>query len=140
MKGKGKLGLAHPKGVLFLTSPKMPLMLRRFGYVRTMGTKAAFGLGEYLKLQVQQAESAKRLFYCYQLVNTLVDVSPVAKVKLKYLKQCMANMMPNFGSELLRGHFNCAEGLCAGNCADCIGVILNHWRSVTGTDKSWEKF
>ena len=110
------------------------------GYTRTLGCSEAMNFFDYLRLEPQQAESPKSLFKLNQLISVLLDASPSAKVKYSYLKQSFIVLMQTWGAELFSNHLKGEKGLLAGRAADCVGVILSHWRRVTASDKAWEKF
>lgn len=61
-------------------------------------------------------------------------------MKYSYLKQSFIVLMQTWGAELFSNHLKGEKGLLAGRAADCVGVILSHWRRVTASDKAWGKF
>ena len=49
-------------------------------------------------------------------------------------------MMNKFGSDILSAHFECEKEMLAGRGADSLTVLLKHWRRVTSSDTSFQKF
>ena len=52
----------------------------------------------------------------------------------------LASMMNKFGSDILSAHFECEKEMLAGRGADSFTVLLKHWRRVTSSDTSFQKF
>ena len=109
-------------------------------YVRKIGTKEAFNLYSYRTLQAQQAESPQSLHKLAGLLDALVSASPSAEIKHTTLKQALQTLVHRFGVEMLAAHNTDTsdKGLLPGKVADCIGVLLKHWRKVTKNPKNWE--
>lgn len=109
-------------------------------YVRKIGTKEAFNLYNYRTLQAQQAESAQSLHKLAGLLDALVSASPTAEIKHTTLKQALQTLVHRFGVDMLAAHNpdTSDKGLLPGKVADCIGVLLKHWRKVTKNPTNWE--
>ena len=110
------------------------------GYIRLIGVKEAFNLYEYRNLQSQQAEEPKALFRLHRLISCLLTVSPTGQIKYKALRQGLTSAVKRFGKELLADHWAGEHHLLAGSAADALGVLLKHWRRVTKSTSSWQKF
>ena len=89
-------------------------------------------------MQAQQTESPQSLHKLAGLLDALVSASPTAEIKHTTLKQALQTLVHRFGVEMLAAHNTDTsdKGLLPGKVADCIGVLLKHWRKVT---KSPEK-
>eukprot|EP00438_Fugacium_kawagutii_P008180 Skav214674 [mRNA] locus=scaffold923:523519:524064:+ [translate_table: standard] len=110
-------------------------------YCRSMGIQPAFHLYQYQNLQVQQAENPRALCKLMPLLRALLQVFPSAKVKYRPLKQSLQVQQQVFGSELFSCHWgNENKSQLPGMAADAVGVVLNHWRRVSGTAGSWARF
>ena len=110
------------------------------GYVRQMGTKEAFNLYNYANMEPQQAESAKSLHKLHKLLEACVATSPEAKIKYKHLKGALQTLQQRFGQELLSAHFDMPDKtLLPGKVADCMDVLLKHWRRCTSSEANWSK-
>lgn len=108
-------------------------------YIRKIGIKQAFNLHSYSHMQVQNAECAKSLHKCHSLLEALGKVSPTWKIKYKFLKQSLTLLVHRFGQGLL-SHWEGKKEHLPGVAADCIGVMLNHWRRVSNSESNWQKF
>lgn len=128
-----------PKRQSFPETDQGKLDSKLDAYIRKVGIKESFNLYDYQNLQAQQAESSKSLFLLSELLSCLIEVSPTAQIKYKYLKMSLGTMMNRFGTELLAQHWDRERSLLAGACADCIGVILKHWRRATSSKESWQR-
>eukprot|EP00435_Cladocopium_sp_Y103_P057416 s308_g19.t1 len=109
-------------------------------YVRQMGKEQAFNMLEYTHLQPQQAEVPRAMAKLAKLLECLLQASPSAQVKYTALKTGLATTMHKWGQELLSLHFKCERDLLPGRGADSLTVLLKHWRRVTSSDASFEKF
>ena len=109
-------------------------------HIRVIGVKEGMNLLEYINLQPQQAENAKAIFKLHPLIKALLVVSPTAEIKYKNLKQALTVAMQKFGHELLSKHWKVEAGMLAGRAADSVLVLLKHWRRVTNSPTSWERF
>ena len=109
-------------------------------YVRKIGAKEAFNLYNYRTLQARQAEAPQSLHKLAGLLDALVSASPTAEIKHTTLKQALQTLVHRFGVEMLAAHNpdTSDKGLLPGKVADCIGVLLKHWRKVTKSPKHWE--
>eukprot|EP00435_Cladocopium_sp_Y103_P024793 s822_g6.t1 len=140
-KRKKGAGNSQPaKRVPFPELSQQKLDDKLYAYTRAMGIKEAFNLHEYLRLQPQQAESCRSLCKLSKLLAALMEVSPSAKVKYKYLKQSMVYLQQTWGHELLSAHWTCERGLLPGRAADALLVLLNHWRRCTASQTAWQRF
>ena len=103
-----------------------------------MGVKEAFNFHQYKNLQAPQAEHALSLYRVHKLLEALLKVCPDGTIKYKFLKASMDGAKKTFGDSVLACQgFKDSNG--PGQAADCITVILNHWRRVTKSSKAWEK-
>ena len=109
-------------------------------YVRQMGKEQAFNMLEYTHLQPQQAEVPRAMAKLAKLLESLLQASPPAQIKYCALKMGLASMMNKFGSDILSAHFECEKEMLAGRGADSLTVLLKHWRRVTSSDTSFQKF
>ena len=140
-KRKKGAGNSQPaKRVPFPELSQQKLDDKLYAYTRDMGIKEALNLHEYLRLEPQQAESPRSLCKLSKLLKALLEVSPSAKVKYKYLKQSMVYLQQTWGYELLSAHWTCEKGLLAGRAADALLVVLNHWRRCTASSTAWQRF
>ena len=140
-KRKKGAGNSQPaKRVPFPELSQEKLDDKLYAYTRAMGIKEALNLHEYLRLEPQQADSPRSLCKLSKLLSALVEVSPSAKVKYRYLKQSMVYLQQTWGNELLSAHWTCEKGLLAGRAADALLVVLNHWRRCTASSTAWQRF
>ena len=109
-------------------------------YVRLLGKEQAFNLHQYKHLQPQQAEVPRDIYKLCKLLESLLAAQPTGQIKYASLKQALGGIMKKFGHDILAAHFECENALLPGRCADSLIVLLKHWRRVTATEKSWEKF
>ena len=110
-------------------------------YIRTMGIAKAFDLENYKHLEVQQAQSPQAMFKLHLLLDSLLSVSPTCQIKFRNLKQSLEVAAKNWGWELLQNHWGLKDqSQLTGRAADSMGVLMNHWRRVTGTEEAWVKF
>ena len=110
-------------------------------YVRSIGVKAAFNLYNYQHMQAQQAEHVKSLYKLRPLLEHLLKVSRTGQIKYRFLKQSCLTLQQTFGSEVLQTHSEIKDAsLAPGLVADCLTVLLNHWRRVTSSEKNFRKF
>ena len=109
-------------------------------YVRVMGSNQAFNVHEYSHLQAQQAEVPKAIYKLQHLLHALLDVSPTAEIKYANLKQSLIAVCKKFGYDTLQAHFQGQKEHVPGTCADALLVLLKHWRRITNSANSWEKF
>ena len=109
--------------------------------MRQMGKEQAFNMLEYTHLQPQQAEVPRAMAKLAKLLECLLQASPPAQIKYCALKMGLASMMNKFGSDILSAHFECEKEMLAGRGADSsLTVLLKHWRRVTSSDTSFQKF
>ena len=140
-KRKKGAGNSQPaKRVPFPELSQQKLDDKLYAYTRAMGIKEALNLHEYLRLEPQQAESCRSLCKLSKLLTALVEVSPSAKVKYRYLKHSMVYLQQTWGCELLSAHWTCEKGLLAGRAADALLVVLNHWRRCSASPTAWQRF
>ena len=137
---KGAGNSQPAKRVPFPELSQQKLDDKLYAYTRAMGIKEALNLHEYLRLEPQQAESCRSLCKLSKLLTALVEVSPSAKVKYRYLKHSMVYLQQTWGCELLSAHWTCEKGLLAGRAADALLVVLNHWRRCTASPTAWQRF
>ena len=105
-------------------------------YVRSIGVKAAFNLYNYQHMQAQQAEHVKSLYKLRPLLEHLLKVSRTGQIKYRFLKQSCLTLQQTFGSEVLQTHSESKDAsLAPGLVADCLTVLLNHWRRVTSSEE-----
>ena len=91
-------------------------------------------------MEPQQAESEKSLRKLHKLLEACVATSPEAKIKYKHLKGALQTLQQRFGQELLSAHFDMPDKtLLPGKVADCMGVLLKHWRRCTSSEANWSK-
>lgn len=109
-------------------------------YVRLLGKEQAFNMHQYKHLQPQKAEVAKDMHKLAKLLEALLAASPTGQIKYACLKQALGCLMKKFGPDLLSAHFDCEKSLLVGRVADCITILLKHWRRAASSTKSWEKF
>ena len=109
-------------------------------HIRVIGVREGMNLLEYINLLPQQAENARAIFKLHPLIKALLGVSPSAEIKYKNLKQAFTLVMQKFGHELLPKHWKVEAGMLAGGAADSVLVLLKHWRRVTNSPTSWERF
>ena len=110
------------------------------GYIRRIGMKQSFDLKQYRHLQARQSECPSALFKLNLLLEALLDVSPTAEVKYKYLKKSMEDLCSTWGVELLAAHFDGPRDVVAGAVSDCLTVLMNHWRRATSSEAAWQRF
>ena len=109
-------------------------------YVRQMGKEQVFNMLDYTHLQPQQAEVPRAMAKLAKLLDCLVQVYPPAEIKYSALKTALATTMNKFGSDILAAHFQCEKDMLAGRGADSLTVLLKHWRRVTSSETSFQKF
>ena len=110
-------------------------------YVRAFGMKESFNLYNYKAMAPQHAEHARSMFKLHKLLKALLAASPSAQIKYRHLKAGVVHIQQTFGEEVLSAHHTTKDSnLLAGSIADCLTVLLNHWRRVAGTDSNFEKF
>ena len=109
-------------------------------YIRSMGVAASFDLLQYKNLQAQQAEDAKALFKLHRLLEALLKASPSGQIKYGQLRQSLQVACRKFGMELLAPHWEVDHAHLPGRASDALGVLLKHWRRVTYSQTSWDKF
>ena len=108
--------------------------------MRQMGKEQAFNMLDYTHLQPQQAYVPRAMAKLAKLLDCLVQVSPPAEIKYSALKIAFATAMNKFGSDILAAHFQCEKDMLAGEGADSLTVLLKHWRRVTSSETSFQKF
>ena len=109
-------------------------------YVREIGKEQAFNLLEYTHLQAQQAEVPRALVKLAKLLECLIKVSPGAEIKYVALKTAITSTMHKFGVDRLQAHFSCGKNLLPSKAADSLTVLLKHWRRVSSSDTSFQRF
>ena len=109
-------------------------------HIRQVGVKEALNLMDYRHLQPQQAEIPRAIFKLHPLIKALVQVSPSAEIKYRNLKHSLTVAVHKFGAELLNQYWEVEASLLPGRAADSILVLLKHWRRVTASPTSWERF
>ena len=110
-------------------------------YVRAFGMKESFNLCNYKAMAPQHAEHARSMFKLHKLLKALLAASPSGQIKYRHLKAGVVHIQQTFGEEVLSAHHTTKDSnLLAGSIADCLTVLLNHWRRVAGTDSNFEKF
>ena len=110
-------------------------------YVRSMGVQQAFNLHNYKNLTQSQAEDPRRIYKLHKLLGALLQCSSSGQVKYKFLKEAMLNAQQTFGEEALSAHFESTDQRTrAGSVADCLTVLLNHWRRVASTTAAFSRF
>ena len=109
-------------------------------HIRVVGVKEGLNLFEYINLQPQQAENTRAIFKLHPLIKALLVVSPTAEIKYKNLKQALTVAVQRFGHELLSRHWKVEAGMLTGREADSMLVLLKHWRRVTNSPTTWERF
>eukprot|EP00435_Cladocopium_sp_Y103_P028123 s4938_g7.t1 len=109
-------------------------------HIRVIGVKEGMNLFEYINLQPQQAENARAIFKLHPLIKALLGVSATAEIKYRNLKQSFTVAVQRFGHEVLSKHWKVEAGMLTGRAADSVLVLLKHWRRVTKSPTSWERF
>ena len=134
-------GNAHPNVRKGFPETNLEILEEKMdSYVRLLGKEQAFNLHQYKNLQPQQAEVPRDMYKLCKLLESLLAAQPTGQIRYASLKQALCGIMQKFGHDTLAAHFECEKGLLPGRCADSITVLLKHWRRVTATEKSWEKF
>ena len=140
--------LAFPDIDQDLLNDSLDSYVRAFGmndsldsYVRAFGMKESFNLYNYKAMAPQHAEHARSMFKLHKLLKALLAASPSGQIKYRHLKAGVVHIQQTFGEEVLSAHHTTKDSnLLAGSIADCLTVLLNHWRRVAGTDSNFEKF
>ena len=110
-------------------------------YVRSMGVQQAFNLHNYKNLTQSQAEDPRSLYKLHKLLGALLQCNSSGQVKYKFLKEPMLNVQQTFGEEVLSAHFESTDQRTrAGSVADCLTVLLNHWRRVASSRAAFSRF
>ena len=108
-------------------------------YVRTLGQREAFNLYAYKTLQAQMAESPQSFYKLHGLLDALIQVEKSGCIKYKYLKSTLSTLQKRFGADMFhRWEAKCKEDL-PGQVADCLLVLLKHWRRSTKSMSAWSK-
>ena len=111
--------------------------------VGIQGVSQCFNMLEYKKLAPQQAESPKAMFKLHRLLEALLTTSPSGQIKYAQLKQALAVLCKRWGFELLTAHSGEEKqerSLLPGIVADSVTVLLKHWRRVSSSNATFEKF
>eukprot|EP00438_Fugacium_kawagutii_P009099 Skav211903 [mRNA] locus=scaffold4079:995:1858:- [translate_table: standard] len=91
-------------------------------------------------MQPQQAANGKAMYKLSSLLEAVINSQAQGKVKYKYFRKVLGSLSQRFGSELLGSHFSVADkSFLPGKVADCLGVLMKHWRRVTATEENWNK-
>ena len=108
-------------------------------YVRTVGQTESFNLYSYKTLQAQMAESPQSFYKLHGLLDALIGVERSGCIKYKYLKSALSTLQRRFGPDMFnRWEAKCKEDL-PGQVADCLLVLLKHWRRSTKSMSAWSK-
>lgn len=108
-------------------------------YVRTVGQTESFNLYSYKTLQAQMAESPQSFYKLHGLLDALIGVERSGCIKYKYLKSALSTLQRRFGTDMFnRWEAKCKEDL-PGQFADCLLVLLKHWRRSTKSMSAWSK-
>ena len=95
----------------------------------------------YQHMSAPQAEHPKSMYKLHPLLTALLGCSNRGQIKYKFLKQTCVTLQQTFGPDLFGGHHSSKDAsLLPGKVADCLTVLLNHWRRVTSTESSFKKF
>ena len=108
--------------------------------VRIQGVSQCFNVLDYKKLAPQQAESPKAMFKLHKLLEASLATSPSGQIKYAQLKQALAVLCKRWGFELLTAHFGEERSLLPGVVADCMTVLPKHWRRVSSSKATFDKF
>ena len=110
-------------------------------YVRSMGMQQAFNLHSYKNLTQSQAEDPRSMYKVHRLLRALLQCNKDGQVKYKFLEEAMVNVQQTFGDEVLSAHFESTDQRTrAGSVADCLTVLLNHWRRVAPSTIAFSRF
>ena len=108
-------------------------------YVRTVGQTESFNLYSYKTLQAQMAESLQSFYKLHGLLDALIGVERSGCIKYKYLKSTLSTLQNRLGTDMFnRWEAKCKEDL-PGQFADCLLVLLKHWRRSTKSMSAWSK-
>ena len=108
-------------------------------YVRTVGQTESFNLYSYKTLQAQMAESPQSFYKLHGMLDALIGVETSHCIKYKYLKSALSTLQRRFGTDMFnRWEAKCKEDL-PGQVADCLLVLLKHWRRSTKSMSAWSK-
>ena len=108
-------------------------------YVRTVGQTESFNLYSYKTLQAQMAESLQSFYKLHGLLDALIGVERSGCIKYKYLKSTLSTLQNRLGTDMFnRWEATCKEDL-PGQVADCLLVLLKHWRRSTKSMSAWSK-
>ena len=143
MKPVKKKGAGNPQPKLRKSFPEVDqdaLDDALDSHIRQIGVQEALNLLDYRHLQPQQAEIPRAMFKLHPLLKALVQVSPSAEIRHRNLKHSLTVAVHKFGAELLNKYWEVEAALLPGRAADSILVLLKHWRRVTASPASWERF
>ena len=108
-------------------------------YIRHVGTREAFHLYSYSGLMAQQSLHARSLVKLAKLLSALMQASPTGQIKYKTLKGALQTMCSTFGPGIFCHFQESTQQAVVGRVADCLSVLLNHWRRAMGSDAVFEK-
>ena len=90
-------------------------------------------------MSAPQAEHPKSMYKLHPLLTALLGCSNRGQIKYKFLKQTCITLQRTFWPDLFGGHHSSKDAsLLPGKVADCLTVLLNHWRRVTSAESSFK--